>query len=308
MAKLSNRVQNALDEARILILGSQVLLGFEFRSFFEPRFDALPGWAQAAKATALCAITVGFALFLAPGPFHRLAEGGEDGPRVHRFATAAAGLGLFPFAAALGLDVAVGVAAVPALGGSAAAAVGTGAAAGAAALALWYAWPAAVRRTPQQEDEMERASVDKKIRHVLTEARMVLPGAQAMLGFQLAVTLMEAFEKLPARAQLAHLGAVLLSALTVALLVAPAAFHRIAEGGDETERFHRIASRLVLAALPPLALSMALELGIVGWKLTESPGAAAGVAGGAAAVLLGTWFLPALAGRARRRQAAGAHA
>lgn len=32
---------------------------------------------------------------------------------------------------------------------------------------------------------------------VLTECRMVLPGAQALLGFQLAIVLMEAFDRLP---------------------------------------------------------------------------------------------------------------
>ncbi|HET9599004.1 MAG TPA: DUF6328 family protein, partial [Anaeromyxobacteraceae bacterium] len=194
--------------------------------------------------------------------------------------------------------VAVAAAAAERLGASAIALAGGGTCA--VALALWYGWPAAARRPRPQEDEMEPAGLDKKIRHVLTEARMVLPGVQAMLGFQLAVPLMEAFAKLPDGARLAHLGAVLLSALTVAILIAPAAFHRLAEGGEETERFHRLASRLVVAALPPLALSMALELGIVGWKLTGSAAAAAGMAAGGLAVLLGAWFVPALAGRARR--------
>lgn len=38
MAKLKNKVQNALDEARILILGTQVLIGFGLRVVFEEGF------------------------------------------------------------------------------------------------------------------------------------------------------------------------------------------------------------------------------------------------------------------------------
>ena len=36
MAQIKNKVQNALDEVRILILGSQVLLGFQFQAVFQP--------------------------------------------------------------------------------------------------------------------------------------------------------------------------------------------------------------------------------------------------------------------------------
>src|SRR5512138_1117225 len=49
VAELANRVQNALDEGRILILGGQILLGFEYRAFFEHGFESLPEWARAAK-------------------------------------------------------------------------------------------------------------------------------------------------------------------------------------------------------------------------------------------------------------------
>lgn len=41
MARLKDKVQNALDEARLLILGTQVLLGFQYRAAFERGFDKL---------------------------------------------------------------------------------------------------------------------------------------------------------------------------------------------------------------------------------------------------------------------------
>lgn len=300
MAKLANRVQNALDEGRILILGGQILLGFAYRSFFERGFETLPDWARATKLVSLCVILVAVALVMAPCPFHRLAEGGEDSERIHRVATRCADVALFPFAVALGLDVLI--AAVKVEGIAARLALGVAGATTAAALLFWYALPMLRRRPrPQEDDDMQGSDIDKKIRHVLTEARMILPGAQTTLGFQLAVTLMDAFEELPRAGQLLHVGAMLLTALAIVLLIAPAAYHRIAEGGEETERFHRVAGRFIVAALVPLALAMSAELGIVTYRLTDSVAKAAALGGAALVFLVGGWFGFALGARASRR-------
>jgi hypothetical protein len=307
VAKLSNRVQNALDEARILILGGQILLGFEYRAFFERGFESLPGWARTTKLLTLCLMIAALALVMMPSPFHRLVERGEDTERIHGVATRAASLALLPFALGLGLDVLVAMVRVEDLAAGVAVAAAGAVAAG--ALLCWYALPAWRHRPRRQEDDMQGSDLEGKIRHVLTETRMILPGAQAMLGFQLAVTLMEAFEDLPRPGQLAHVAAMLLTSAAIVLLIAPAAYHRIAEEGEETERFHRVASRFIVAALVPLALSMSAELGIVTYRLTESVGRAALLGVAALVVLLGAWFGFALGARARRRpQRAAAHA
>lgn len=39
--KLTKKVKIALDETRILILGAQILLGFQLRAVFQDAFDAL---------------------------------------------------------------------------------------------------------------------------------------------------------------------------------------------------------------------------------------------------------------------------
>ena len=46
MAALTDKVQNALDESRILILGAQVFIGFQFRSVLETGFATLPVASQ----------------------------------------------------------------------------------------------------------------------------------------------------------------------------------------------------------------------------------------------------------------------
>jgi hypothetical protein len=308
VAKLENRVQNALDEGRILILGGQILLGFEYRSFFERGFEALPEWARAVKLVTLCVMFVAVALVIVPCPFHRLVEGGEDTERMHRVATRAAALALFPFALALGLEVLV--AAVRVQDVAVRAALAAGIATSTVALVFWYGIPAWRRRPRRQENDMSGSDIEGKIRHVLTEARMILPGAQAMLGFQLAVTLMDAFDELPRPGQLAHVAAMLLTAFAIVLLVAPAAYHRLAEDGEETERFHQVASRFVVAALVPLALSMSCELGIVAYRLGESVGKAVALGAAGLVTLTAAWFGLPLGARVvlRSRRRKPAHA
>ena len=45
--------------------------------------------------------------------------------------------------------------------------------------------------------QSEETPLPKQIDQMLTEARTILPGAQALLGFQLTVFLTESFERLP---------------------------------------------------------------------------------------------------------------
>ena len=144
-----------------------------------------------------------------------------------------------------------------------------------------------------------------KIRHVLTEARVVLPGAQTLLGFQFSVFLMESFDKLPDSSRYLHFAALALVALSIVLLMTPAAYHRIAERGEETEHFHRFASRTLLAAMVPLALGLSVDFFIVARKVTESPALAAALALALLALFYGLWF-GFTAYRRRQRQTASA--
>ena len=43
------------------------------------------------------------------------------------------------------------------------------------------------------KDKAVRTPLDVQVDQLLTEARLIIPGAQALLGFQFAVTLMQAF-------------------------------------------------------------------------------------------------------------------
>lgn len=135
------------------------------------------------------------------------------------------------------------------------------------------------------------AELSDKIRHVLTETRVVLPGTQALLGFQLIVLLMDGWDKLPQSSQRVHLAALTATAISAIWLMTPAAYHRIVEGGEETERFHQCASKYLLAAMVVLALGIVGDYYVVARQITGSVGLSAAAAGFLLALFYGLWFV-----------------
>jgi hypothetical protein len=133
-------------------------------------------------------------------------------------------------------------------------------------------------------------SVHDRIDYALTESRVMLPGAQALFGFQLLVPLMKSFETLPVMARTVHFAALALVAMAVVLLITPAAIHRIAFEGADDARFLHLASRFVTAALIPLALGVASEMYVAGVRLLPGSPAVAWTAVAAACVLIGLWY------------------
>ena len=145
-------------------------------------------------------------------------------------------------------------------------------------------------RDRHDEPECEHPPLHERVSQVLTEARVVLPGAQAMLGFQFITMLMHGFDTLPASSKDVHLLCLGLIAITVMLLIAPAAFHRIAEDGEDSERLVRVSSRLILAALVFLAMGMSGDLFVVARKITGSDGFGGIVSVAMLLLFLGLWF------------------
>jgi hypothetical protein len=82
-----------------------------------------------------------------------------------------------------------------------------------------------------QNAAAQPASLEEETRTVIEEARMVLPGIQAFFGFQLIAVFNNRFQELTHTEQVLHLIALLLLAVSIALIMTPAAYHRIAERG-----------------------------------------------------------------------------
>jgi hypothetical protein len=73
------------------------------------------------------------------------------------------------------------------------------------------------------QDQIHVETLEEEATHATDEARMVLPGVQAVLGFQLVALFNQRFELLSPAEQVLHLAAFLLVALAMGLLMTPAA-------------------------------------------------------------------------------------
>jgi len=309
---LKDKIKTALDESRTLILGVQVLLGFQFHAAFQEGFERLPELARGMEAVAALLMVIAMALLVTPSAYHRMAVDGADTGQFHRLIGRFVAAALLPFALGLGIDLAIAVDRIMGL----AVALAAGVAAAAIALGAWFGLGKAARQrrggmqraiAQQQQDRTEHPPLHARIEQMLTEARVILPGVQALLGFQLVVVLTQGFERLPDAARYLHAAALGCMALSMVLLIAPGAYHRIVYEGEDSHYFLHLGGALVAAATVPLAFGVAADLAVLFWKIFGSPaiGAAAGLTG--LALLLGLWIaFPALA-RARREGRGGLH-
>lgn len=286
---LERKLKTALDESRLLILGAQVLFGFQFESAFQERFQDLEPVGRAAVATSLLLLMLSVALLVTPSLHHQIRFRGESRQGALRAATFYAGWSLLPLTLGLGLSAYV----VFSLLFGIAAGVGAGASFTAASLLLLYGWGFLMKVVNERKIPMEQeqpTELKTKIEQLLTEARVVIPGGQALLGFQFIAILTKAFADLPPSVRLLHAAGLCAVALAVTLLMTPAALHRIAFQGEDSAYFYGIASRVVIAATVPLAAGAAADVAVVFWRVTEDAAATVCAGGVTFAVLIAMWL------------------
>jgi hypothetical protein len=144
---------------------------------------------------------------------------------------------------------------------------------------------------PHGTGRREEISLDTAASHLIEECRMVIPGIQALFGFQLIAIFNQGFDdKLAEPVQVVHLVALILTALSMALVMTPAAIHRIAEPVSVSERFLWMASNLLLAGMVSLALGVALDVFVVTTALTRSHAIGLGVGVMALILFFALWL------------------
>lgn len=112
--------------------------------------------------------------------------------------------------------------------------------------------------------DRQELSLNDAASHVLEECRTVVPGIQALFGFQLIAVFSTVFrEQLSSTERLLHLVAILLVTIAIVLVMTPTALHRQTEPMAVSRRFIAISSRLLLASMAPLAVGICLEIYIV---------------------------------------------
>jgi hypothetical protein len=279
----------ALDENRMSILGVQILFGFQLQAPFQQMFDTLPESSRFATVLAFGLLIGAVALLITPSAHHRIVtRHGAEGQLQHSI-TWLIDISLLLLGLAIGIDLYLVGDRV--LGGLAGPLFGIGFCL--VAFVFWYGIELMhlTKRTRPLSSGNDESKLEDRIDYVLTEARVVLPGVQALLGFQLIVILTSSFDALPQTSVLVHLGALAAIAISAVLLIAPAAHHRIVFGGEDAEEFLPIASAYLLAATVFLALGMAADCYVIVAKVLGSSAAGVAAAGATAAVCLGLWHI-----------------
>jgi hypothetical protein len=138
--------------------------------------------------------------------------------------------------------------------------------------------------------DREEVKLSQAASYLLDESRMVLPGIQAIFGFQLIAVFSDRFTDLPEFEQHLHFASLSLIALAAALVMTPAAWHRISGLTHVSRHFLDLGSRFLLASMLALAVGLTLDYYVVGFLVFAS-----GQVAWLAALLLGActalWFV-----------------
>jgi hypothetical protein len=285
----------------MLVLVVEVLIGFSFQSVFQPGFDRLSPLARNVSLGGFVLLLVALGLLLMVPARHWLVEEGRDTFDFFRFSTRVMAIVLFPFALAIAMEVFV--VSERLIGAGTALAVSGGSLF--VAVGAWFLIPAlrALSSKSEHPSSMNEAlpPLKDRITQVLTECRVVLPGTQALLGFQLIAFFTDGFENLTRGQQMTHLVALLAILLGAICLMLPAAYHRIGERGRDSEHLYRISNLCLMSALCTLALGISLDFYVVTQRILDHPTRAAVGAGILFTFFVALWFGWPLWERIRRR-------
>lgn len=150
-------------------------------------------------------------------------------------------------------------------------------------------------------EESETQQLARNLNELLQEIRVAQAGVQILFGFLLSIAFTERYASTSDYVRATHLITVLFATAAVALLTAPAAWHRMLFRLGRREEIINVADRLAVAGLGALAVAMTgtvlvlAEMVVGGWF-----GVLLGVLAGIGFALL--WFM--IPARRRARGAA----
>jgi amino acid transporter len=109
-------------------------------------------------------------------------------------------------------------------------------------------------RGTEEEDRKERVS--RELIELLNELRVALPGVQVLFAFLLAVPFAQGFTRVTDFQRALYFVVIALTAVSLALLIAPSAWHRLRFRQQDKERILRASNKMSIVGLGFLALAM----------------------------------------------------
>ncbi|MGM1061852.1 DUF6328 family protein [Saccharothrix sp. Mg75] len=154
-----------------------------------------------------------------------------------------------------------------------------------------------------QAEESHQRRLARNLNELLQELRVAQAGVQILFGFLLSIAFTDRYASADTYIRVTHLITILFAALSVALLTAPAAWHRILFRRGRREDVIEVANRFAIWGMANLAVAMTGTVLLLGEVIIGSPWAI--LLGVVAALLFGSlWFF--LPIRERNRDSAGA--
>ena len=148
----------------------------------------------------------------------------------------------------------------------------------------------------RNESEAER--IDRNLTELLQELRVASIGVQVLFGFLLSLPFTGRFENLDATQHNLYIADLLLSALAIALLSAPVAFHRLVFRRHEKARTLRFSNAMAIAGLAAVGLAVSFAVLLV-VSVVEEGAVVPLIAAGTFALFAGLWFVLPLSSRGR---------
>jgi magnesium-transporting ATPase (P-type) len=106
------------------------------------------------------------------------------------------------------------------------------------------------------DTETQDEQLARNLSELLQELRVAQAGVQFLFGFLLSVAFTEHYARASGFEQAIHLVAVVFATASVALLTAPAAWHRLLFRRGQRQEILRVANTLAVAGLLCLAIAM----------------------------------------------------
>jgi hypothetical protein len=141
-------------------------------------------------------------------------------------------------------------------------------------------------------NNIEQLPLKDQLKQTLEEARVVLPGIQALFGFQLIAVFNESFsKKLTEGEQRLHLWAIGLTALAVGLSMGTTALHRQSQPESVSNRLVKTCTVLLTVAMAPLLVGIVFDFYLMCRMILNHTEHARDLAILLGAILVAIWYV-----------------
>ena len=125
-----------------------------------------------------------------------------------------------------------------------------------------------VEQEEREEDPKER--LEREHNELLQELRSLIPGAQVLFGFLLAISFTQQFADLGDRERYVYYGTLLATAVALVLYMAPAAHHRLRFREGDKDYMLRKANREAIAGTVASSFALTGVLYLISQRMFET--------------------------------------